>query len=219
MHHVRARGGGADTLEWLQSIPAFAGVLGAGPRWGRPMTSYLVFKYLHVALAIAWLGGGLTVLMLGAAAARKNDPAEQLAVIRQVVYLSNRLFVPASLGALITGAIAASILGLWGQAWVIIGLMGFAATFGLGFFIIKPRAERIAALSQAEGPSAAVTALGRELIEISKFDYVLLFVIVAAMVLKPQWREFVTILLMLAVIAAAGWLFLRTVLQQMMPRR
>ncbi len=182
------------------------------------MTSYLVFKFLHVAFAIAWLGGGLAMVILAMAAERKNDAPGQLAIIRNVIFLSNRLFVPAALAALVTGVIATSIIGLWGQAWVIFGLLGFAATFSLGLFVIKPRADRYAAMAEAEGATPAVTAIGRQILEIARFDYVLLFVIVADMVLKPQWREVLTILLMLAVIAAAGWLFLRNVFQQMIAR-
>ena len=52
-------------------------------------------------------------------------------------------FIPSSMATLLFGLVTVFISGLWGEAWVILGLIGFAATFATGNFYLKPTAERI----------------------------------------------------------------------------
>src|SRR4051812_29948799 len=97
-----------------------------------PMDWYTLVKFLHVAFAIIWLGGALSLIVLGAAAYRASKTAEFTSVIRNVVYMAPRVFVPSGLAVLVMGLIMAFLGDLWGQLWVILGLVGFAVTFGLG---------------------------------------------------------------------------------------
>lgn len=170
---------------------------------------YTVFKFLHVVFAIAWLGGGLAQILLGMRASRAGDDAESIRVIRDVIYLASRVFIPASAGALVAG-VAMVLLGRhWSEEWIILGLIGFAATFATGNFIIKPRADRLIALHEAQGATPPVVALGQEILAIAKFDFVMLFTVVADMVFKPLWSDWFVVLAMVVVIVAAALLFLR----------
>ena len=85
--------------------------------------------------------------------------------------------------------------------------MGFAATFCTGNFILKPTADRISALAK-EGKLDAAVAEGQRLLGVSKFDYVMLFTVVADMVLKPEWSSVWLLGIMAVVLIVGAGLFL-----------
>lgn len=168
---------------------------------------YTIFKFLHVAAAIAWIGGGVTLFAMGMFAASRNDDAEMMRILGSVGFMANRWFVPSSLATLLFGIVMATLGGLWGEAWVVLGLVGFAGTFCTGHFVLRIKAMEAGAL-MGEGRVAEAAAAGRKLMQVAKFDYTMLFVVVAIMVFKPSWTEFVTLGVLAAVLLAAGWFFL-----------
>lgn len=171
------------------------------------MDWYSILKFLHVCAAICWVGGGIVLVFLAIIAGRRKDTAEQLTIVGYVATLSPIWFIPASLATVILGIIVASIGGLWSSAWVVLGLVGFAATFCTGNFVLKPTAERIAALSK-EGKIDAAAAEGQRLLSVSKFDFVMLFTTVADMVLKPEWSSYWLLGIMAVVLVVGAGLFL-----------
>lgn len=169
------------------------------------MDWYLLLKFLHVSAAIIWIGAGVGLVILGIAADRANDEAEYGRIIKQVVFMAPRVFIPSSLAVLVLGAIAAWMSWSFADLWIDIGLVGFAITFCTGNFLLKPRADKVTAIL-ANGPiTPQGIAVGRELLGIAKFDYVMLFVVVADMVFKPvgggDWL--VLLLMAIALVAAA----------------
>lgn len=108
------------------------------------MDIYTIFKFLHVAAAIAWVGGGVTLFAMGIFAERARDDAEMMRVLGSVGVMAMRWFMPSSLLTLVFGIVAAFAGGLWGELWVILGLVGFAATFVTGHFVLSRRWKRAA---------------------------------------------------------------------------
>jgi hypothetical protein len=74
----------------------------------------------------------------------------------------------------------------WGSTWIIIGLVGFAASFVTGVAVLAPRVRRVNELLAAQGPGAADTqaAIGRLLL-IARVDVAVLVIVVVDMVTKP----------------------------------
>ena len=176
------------------------------------MDAYLVFKFLHVFAAVAWVGGGLCLTVLGALAASRNDEAEMMHVVDSVAFMANRWFMPASLLTLIFGLIAAWLGGLFTQLWVILGLTGFAMAFATGAGILGPTAEKIKKL-KAEGRVSEALPLGRRVLQTAKFDYVVMFVVIADMVLKPGLGDLATLVVLALILLGGAVLFLRGALQ------
>lgn len=172
------------------------------------MTWYDVFKFLHVGAAVIWIGGAFIMIMLGVRADRARNDAEIVGVVRQVAWSAERIYVPASVATLIFGLIAAWLGALWGNLWIILGLVGVAATIALGILVLTPRAKRVEAGFASAGVTADVVAVSREILTIAKFDAVLLFTVIADMVLKPEATDWLVLVLMAAAIlvAAAVWL-------------
>jgi len=171
------------------------------------MDWYSIFKFLHVAAAVCWVGGGVVLMFLGVLAGRAKDEDAQMVVVKQTASLAMAWFIPASLATVVFGLIVATLGGLWSEAWVILGLLGFAATFSTGNFIIKPTADAVAK-HETEGKRELAVAQGRKLLTVAKFDYVMLFTVIADMVLKPAWSDVVLLAVMALVLIAGAALFL-----------
>jgi len=177
------------------------------------MDYYPLFKFLHVASVIIWLGGGFALVALGVAADRARSNEQLGRVIENVAFLSPRLFVPSSLAALVFGAITAYLAWSLSYVWIWLGLAGFAATFATGIFVAAPRSAALAKVIAAEGYGDAMAASGRELLAVVKFDFVMLFVVVADMVFKPAVNDWPVLLAFAIVLLAGATIFLTPILR------
>ncbi len=168
------------------------------------MDAYPYLKFLHVVFASLWLGGGIAMIVLGLAAMRARDDQRLVQVVLQVVWLADRLFVPASLLTLVFGVAMAWMAWSFLDLWIVLGLAGFLATFVTGVFVIKPMTERVAAIVAAEGATAPAVALGRRILRTAVFDYTAIVLVVAVMVLKPAAGDVLLLGIMAATLLVAA---------------
>ena len=91
-----------------------------------------------------------------------------------------------------------------------LGLLGFAATFVTGLFLLKPRADAInAIIARDGGMSEEAAAETRRLLLLTRIDYAVLFMVIADMALKPTAEDVWTLVAMAAVIAGVSALVVR----------
>lgn len=148
---------------------------------------YAIFRVVHVVVAVFWVGGGLTLTVLGLKAETSNDTGEIVTVARQAAFVGEKLFAPAGLIVLLMG-IAMIINGDlgWGHFWVIAGLVGYAATFATGVGVLSPLAKKIGESVEKNGPEHPETiALIKRILLIARVDVAVLLLVVADMTLKP----------------------------------
>jgi len=90
--------------------------------------------FLHVVGAVAWVGGGLMLSVMGMATLRNPDPAAASAFGRALAWVGPRLFAPSVLLVLVTGPWMVLISGAWDftQLWVLIGIGCFVLAFAVG---------------------------------------------------------------------------------------
>lgn len=169
------------------------------------MDFYSVVKFLHVVAAIVWVGGGFALMLLAVRADRAGDTHGMLQVMRSVGELGNRLFMPASLVTLLLGLVMCWFWVGFADLWIMIGLAGYAATFLIGTLVFKPTADRMAALIARDGVTPAVLDNGRRILKVARFDYAVMLVIVADMVLKPTPSDMPVLLAMAAVFGLGLW--------------
>jgi hypothetical protein len=154
------------------------------PHW------FALFKWIHVSVAVFWVGGGILLTVLGLKAERSDDPNEIAMLAGWAAWVGEKIFAPAG-GIVLAMGIAMLIHGgdpiiAWGKFWVIVGLIGYAATMFTGMAILSPQAKRIAELSASKGTTAPETiAAIRKILLIARFDVAVLLVVVADMVTKP----------------------------------
>jgi uncharacterized membrane protein len=148
---------------------------------------YALFKVIHVAGAVFWVGGGLTLTVLALRAERASDPSEMAMIARQAAFMGERFFAPA--GLLVFAMGIAMVINLhypWGTTWIDLGLAGYAVTFLTGLLVLGPQSKRIAKLLETKGPDAAETqAAIKRILLIARVDEGVLLLVVADMVLKP----------------------------------
>lgn len=174
------------------------------------MDIYTLLKFLHVAFAIAWLGGALAMVLLGILAENARDEARLMTVVDQVVAIAHRVFIPSTGLVLLLGVLMVWSAGLpWGEAWIALGLLGIVVTGGLGARVLTPLAEQAKALAATPGKQPEAHRAARRLLAVAKFDLVMLFSIVLLMVAKPGWSDWPLLLVVAAVLALAGVAFLR----------
>lgn len=151
------------------------------------MTSFDLIRFIHIAAAILWVGGGIGIA-LGAEFARyKRGPASMFAVVDLVALMGPGFFVPVSFLTLATGILTAWTGPGFAQVWVILGLAGSAATFVIGLLIMKPRSEAIAALmADARADQTVILGKTRDLMTLARLDHLILLLVVASMALKPS---------------------------------
>ena len=167
------------------------------------MDFYSLFKFLHILTAIAWVGGGMTLLAADLIMSRSRGGNAPSPVLEIMNVLGKTWFVPTSFLTVITGAITTTLGGMWGELWVLLGLAGFAATALTGMLLIEPTGQRIGALLQA-GQTGEAAAAGRRLMRIVRFDYVVMLVVIADMAIKPGWTDYGTLAVMALTLAAGA---------------
>jgi uncharacterized membrane protein len=148
---------------------------------------YSIFKWVHVSVAVFWVGGGLLLTVLGLRAERSTDPREIVTLAQQAAFAGEKIFAPGGLLVLLMGIgmVIHNHLG-WGHFWIVAGLVGYAATFVTGIAVLSPLAKKIehsAATNGAEHPETI--ALIRRILLIARVDIAVLLLVVADMVLKP----------------------------------
>jgi uncharacterized membrane protein len=165
----------------------------------------------HVFAAILWLGAGFSLLVLGVLADRARDAEALKSVLAHTNRLSTVYFIPASLAVVVFGVILVIHSDFYGfdQLWIVLGLVGYALTFLTGLLVIKPSGERLGAmLEESRGEmTPPVWLAGRRLIAISRVDYVVLFLVVFDMVVKPTGDDGGTLLFMAAFLVIVGGYF------------
>jgi hypothetical protein len=148
---------------------------------------YAIFRVVHVALAVFWVGGGITLTVLGLRAERSDDPQEIGRLAGQSAWIGERCFAPAGLLVLLMGIgmIVNGDIG-WNHFWVIAGLVGYATTFVTGIAVLSPLAKTIKELSESDGLHHPSTqAAIKRILLIARVDTTVLVLVVADMVLKP----------------------------------
>ncbi|CAG0964061.1 hypothetical protein RHIZO_00858 [Rhizobiaceae bacterium] len=168
------------------------------------MDFYPYAKLLHIIFAAFWIGGGVAMILLGFAAALARDDDRLVRVVLQVVWLSERFYIPSSLLTVIFGAAMVWFAHSFADLWIVLGLGGFALTFVTGVFIIKPMAEKVAATFATEGSSPTAAAISRRILRTAVFDYVAIVLVAAVMVLKPTAADVGLLLAMGAILVGAG---------------
>ncbi|MDG4883610.1 DUF2269 family protein [Mesorhizobium sp. WSM4884] len=167
------------------------------------MDWYSIVKFLHVVSAILWVGGGFVLFLLGMLAERAGNTEDKLQAMRASGELGGRFFAPMSMLTLIFGLVMCGFWVGFSDLWIIIGLAGYATTFSIGMLIFKPTGERMGAMVAKEGVTPAVLAIGQRMMNWARFDYAVMLVIIADMVLKPTLHD-IGILAGMAVVVAAG---------------
>jgi uncharacterized membrane protein len=148
---------------------------------------YNLFKFLHVAGAIVWVGGVITLTTLNVRLAHEADGA-QAALARASGALGRVLVGPAAALTLIAGIVTTAVGGIdMGALWISWGFTGIVVSIALGATVIRRTTAALEA-ALAGNPGATperVAALRSRLTGWNLLNLVVLLSVVGAMVFKP----------------------------------
>ena len=126
------------------------------------MTWYELFLFLHISMAIIWVGGGFFLQMLALRVVGTDDEARIAAFAGDIEVLGMRIFTPSSVVLLLTG------IGLvlngnwdWSEPFISVGLLVWLVSFVAGDRLPRPDVRQIKAEMQAGRRDAAGAAADR----------------------------------------------------------
>lgn len=146
-----------------------------------------IFKFLHVFGAVAWVGSGIGLSVLGWRLRRAGDLTSLTAIYRRAEDLGKLLFAPAALLTLAFGvAMVATTAAIgFGDLWILIGFSGIVLSGVAENAIAGPANKRFLAAMDAGDTARADRHAGRALLG-NYLDVAVLIVVVWAMVARPM---------------------------------
>jgi uncharacterized membrane protein len=156
------------------------------------MTWYEFLLFAHIAMAATWVGGAAMMQFFALRAMRATDPMRLVDTGADIEWIGNRVLIPSSLLAVVSGVLMVIDSDVWGfgDDWIVIGIVLFAITFLAGALFFGPESGRLGKLVEAEGPtSPAVLAKLKRLLALTRADLMLLFLIIFDMSVKPSWGD------------------------------
>jgi uncharacterized membrane protein len=141
--------------------------------------------FAHVAGAVVWVGGGLTLSLIGLRVRRNGDIAVLGEFARTLRFLGLAVFTPAVLIVLLSGIwLVLDFSGDFTKPWVVLALLAFALAFLIGALYLSRSALRLERVVGTGDVEAAKAALGSWL---SGYAMVLAILVFALwdMVFKP----------------------------------
>jgi uncharacterized membrane protein len=170
------------------------------------MSRYELLLFVHVTMAVIWVGGGLMMQFFGIRVSMSGDPSRFATFGADVKWIADRVFIPASLLAFVSGlllVIDSDFYG-FGNDWIVIGLVLYATTFLAGLLVLGPEAERVGKLTAEGSPEAGPRTL--RLLMLSRLDLVVLFAMIYDMTVKPDFGDTASIVWGLVGVAIAAGL-------------
>ena len=152
-------------------------------------SAYYAYLAIHVLSAVIWVGGDVTLTVLGIVFERRGEGETLGALGRMGAWIGTRVYTPTLVVTLVFGIVLMQKGNYdWGQFWVIFALVGWtiAAVVGVGF--VGPELGRIDEAARTHGPNSPQVAMRvRRLFMIFRFDTALLVLIVVNMAAKPSF--------------------------------
>ena len=173
------------------------------------MAWYELLLFVHIVAAIIWLGAGFLLHVQSHRATKAGDDQALERIALDATQLSTGLFIPASLTVLVMGVLLV-IDGPWtfSDLWIVLGLVGYLATFLTGVLVMKPGSERIAGMLEHDGMTRETALEIRRFLTRARVDTLVLYLVVAVMVLKPTGDD-VGLLVAMGAILLAGFAYVR----------
>jgi uncharacterized membrane protein len=150
-------------------------------------TLYNLFKFMHIAAVIVWIGGMVTIGVINARVTRENDRAALSSLSRQSAFFGSAIIGPAAVITLIAGIVMVVDGDLdFDTLWIAWGMIVVVASILMGATLIRRAGEELSELTSSANPDGSrVAALQRRLRTLNMFNLLLLFSAVWAMVFKP----------------------------------
>jgi uncharacterized membrane protein len=148
---------------------------------------YELWLAIHILCAVIWVGGGVSVHVLGRWTVKRGDPERIVAFSRDAVKLGTVFYAPLSVVLIIAGVLLVEEVGYgYGDLWITLGFLGWLFSLALGIAFYPRQARKVAAAVTAGGPAApeAQATIGRILL-VNSIEIAILLLVIVDMAVKP----------------------------------
>lgn len=152
------------------------------------MSAYEALLAVHIIAAAIWVGGAFAVNVLVTRMQRANQHARVLELGKDFETLGMKVFMPASIVVLLAGiGLVLVVDGFeFTDFWIAFGLAAIAFSIAVGAGYLGPESGRLNALAAEKGADdPEVQARMAKLANISRFEMLILLLVVADMAIKP----------------------------------
>ena len=141
---------------------------------------YEFWLAVHIVCAVLWVGGGVTLHVLGRWSAKSGDPEQMRAFALQALKLSVRLYAPLAILLLLAGIMLVREVGYsYGDLWISLGMLAWIVSLALGV-LFYPREER--RLERADGDARSTV---NRVLMVNSIEITILVLVVVDMAVKP----------------------------------
>ncbi|MEX0790553.1 MAG: DUF2269 family protein [Actinomycetota bacterium] len=147
---------------------------------------YEFLLFIHVLAAVIWVGGGITVNILGDRLVKETNPDALAGFVRQTAFVGSRVYAPVSALLFIAGVFM--VLDRWDfqDLWIAIGVVGFLYSFITGAAILGPLSGKTGKLIEEQGADdPKVVSNIKKLFMFGRVEAVVMIIVIAAMTVKP----------------------------------
>lgn len=151
------------------------------------MSVYNLFKFVHVAAVIVWVGGMVTIGVVNARVAREHNASAMASLTRASEFLGRAVVGPAAGLTLVAGIVMVVVGELsFATLWIVWGMAGLVVSGILGSTLIRRAGEELGEAVGAEPvDEGRSVALRERLRTLNILNVLVLFSVVWAMVFKP----------------------------------
>lgn len=141
---------------------------------------------VHLLAAVAWVGGGITLHIMGRFA-RAAGGTRIVEYAREANMIGPRFYAPLSLILLVAGLLLVDEAGYdFSQAWISLALLGWIISFVIGVAFYGPQGKKLEEAAAAEGPEGpGVLAIFERIRVVNMVEITILLLVVVDMAVKP----------------------------------
>jgi len=150
------------------------------------VTACTVVKFLHVLLAMVWVGGAILIQLMARSAQASSVPGRLAELSADIENVGKKVFTPISILVLLLGIYLVQE-GNWGfgSLWISLAMLGILISIVNGAGYLGPQNAKLTKMMQAESEaSPAVREKMATLLRVARMEIVLLVFIVFLMVTK-----------------------------------
>lgn len=152
------------------------------------MGLYTTLVFIHVLMAIVWVGGVLITQVYVLRATRSDDPNRKMKLFGDISWIGLHVWVPSAFVLVVVGVAMVLLSEAWSfsQPWIWVSLAVYALSLGTGMLFIGPENGRIAELAEQRGPTdPEVVRRSSRLLVVFRSEALALIIVVWMMVAKP----------------------------------
>jgi uncharacterized membrane protein len=148
---------------------------------------YELWLAIHILCAVIWVGGGVSVHVLGRWTQKRGDPDQIVAFNRDAMKIWNVFYTPLAIILLIAGVLLIEEVGYsYGDLWITLGLTGWLVSLVLAVGFYAGQRRKVEAAVQARGPTAPDAQAGiRRILLVNSIEILILLLVVIDMAVKP----------------------------------